>query len=121
VWMSQCVAVCCSVLQCVAVCCSVLQCVAGCCRVLQGVAAKSHERMRRVTRVNESCHTAVACRARGPKFYTRGSKFFSQRVTHVRMRHVTHVNESCHRALACRVTLRGRVMSHSCCVQGYFV
>ena len=36
--MSQCVAVCCSVLQCVAVCCSVLQCVAVCCNVLQCVA-----------------------------------------------------------------------------------
>jgi len=33
--MSQCVAVCCSVLQCVPVCCSVLQCVAVCCSVLQ--------------------------------------------------------------------------------------
>jgi len=32
--VSQCVAVCCSVLQCVAVCCSVLQCVAVCCSVL---------------------------------------------------------------------------------------
>jgi len=36
--MSQCVAVCCSVLQCVAVCCSVLQCVAMYCSVLQSVA-----------------------------------------------------------------------------------
>jgi len=36
--MSQCVAVCCSVLQCIAVCCSVLQCVAVCCSVLQCVA-----------------------------------------------------------------------------------
>jgi len=42
VTMTQCVAVCCSVLQCVAVCCSVLQqpvtmtqCVAVCCSVLQ--------------------------------------------------------------------------------------
>jgi len=59
----QCVAVCCSVLQCVAVCCSVLQCVAVCCSALQGVAAKSHGRMRRVTRVDESCHAAAACRA----------------------------------------------------------
>jgi len=33
--MTQCVAVCCSVLQCVAVCCSVLQCVAVYCSVLQ--------------------------------------------------------------------------------------
>ena len=44
-YVSQCVAVCwsvlqcvCSVLQCVAVCCSVLQCVAVCCSVLQCVA-----------------------------------------------------------------------------------
>jgi len=33
--VSQCVAVCCSVLQCVAVRCSVLQCVAVCCEELQ--------------------------------------------------------------------------------------
>jgi len=39
VFVSQCVAVYCSVLQCVAVCCSVLQCVAVCCSVLQRVAA----------------------------------------------------------------------------------
>jgi len=36
--VSQCVAVCCSVLQCLAVCCSVLQCVAACCSVLHCVA-----------------------------------------------------------------------------------
>ena len=33
IMVSECVAVCCSVLQCVAVCCSVLQCVAVCCSV----------------------------------------------------------------------------------------
>ena len=33
--VSQCVAVCCSMLQCVVVCCIALQCVAVCCSVLQ--------------------------------------------------------------------------------------
>jgi len=70
--LSQCVAVCCSVLQCVAVCCSVLQCVAVCCSVSQCVAvccshfqqatdSKRHLRRRKCLTSVAICCSALQC------------------------------------------------------------